>query len=147
LTAGVKFHRLPAMSHRFNHDLLRLIPPNARVILEVGCGAGTLAEAYRWVNPDVWYLGIEKVAEAARVAGSTGRPTAWSAAMPRRSSRVPSARPTWGPKPGRPWTAWSSAMCSSTWSTPGACWRGCRSGSVTLASLVAENLSPKTVDG
>ncbi len=61
------------MTHRFHHDLLGLIPPDARIILEVGCGAGALADAYRRINPDVRYLGIETSAEAARLAESPGR--------------------------------------------------------------------------
>ena len=59
--------------NRVNPDLLRLIPIDAQVVLEVGCGAGALAEAYRRRNPDVRYLGIEKEAEAARIAETTSR--------------------------------------------------------------------------
>ena len=59
---------MPDMSLRVNLDLLRLIPPDARVVLEVGCGAGALAEAYRRINPSVRYLGIEKVAMKAQAA-------------------------------------------------------------------------------
>ena len=51
----------------------RLIPPDAAVVLEAGCGAGALAEVYRRVNPRVSYIGIEKHAEAACIAQSTGR--------------------------------------------------------------------------
>ena len=60
------------MSHRVNLDLLRLMPPDARVVLEVGCLAGALAEAYRRINPGVRYLGIERDSEAARAAESAG---------------------------------------------------------------------------
>jgi SAM-dependent methyltransferase len=44
---------------RVNNDLLRLIPPDARVVLEIGCGAGALAAAYRRVNPAAEWLGVE----------------------------------------------------------------------------------------
>jgi glycosyltransferase involved in cell wall biosynthesis/SAM-dependent methyltransferase len=64
---------IPEYYDRVNPDLLRVMPPDAGVVLEIGCGAGALAEAYRRINPDVRYLGIEKVAEVARVAGTAGR--------------------------------------------------------------------------
>src|SRR5262249_24959681 len=65
--------RLPDYYSRVNPDLLRWIPPDARVVLEVGCGAGAMAGAYRVINPTVCYLGIEKMPEAARAAESPTR--------------------------------------------------------------------------
>ncbi len=43
----------------FNPDLLRLIPPDAGTVLEVGCGAGALAREYRRINPGVKWYAIE----------------------------------------------------------------------------------------
>jgi SAM-dependent methyltransferase len=61
------------MSQFVNLDLLRRMPADARIVLEVGCGDGALAEAYRRINPDVRYLGIEKDECTARVAETAGR--------------------------------------------------------------------------
>jgi SAM-dependent methyltransferase len=62
----------PGSPNRVNLDLLRLIPPDAGTVLEVGCGAGALARAYRQLNPPVLYLGIEKASDLASVALDTG---------------------------------------------------------------------------
>jgi hypothetical protein len=43
----------------YNRDLLPLIPPNARGIVEVGCNNGALARAYKAINPACKYTGIE----------------------------------------------------------------------------------------
>jgi len=43
----------------YNHDLLPLIPPNARGVVEVGCNNGALARAYKTINPGCKYIGIE----------------------------------------------------------------------------------------
>ncbi|MGF6243441.1 MULTISPECIES: class I SAM-dependent methyltransferase [Paraburkholderia] len=52
-----------------NPDLLKLMPTNARRVVEVGCSSGALAREYKRLNPNVHYIGIELVpayAEAAR---------------------------------------------------------------------------------
>ena len=64
---------IPDYYNRVNLDLLRLMPPDARVVLEIGCGAGALAEAYRRINPDVTYLGVEQHPAAADAALASGR--------------------------------------------------------------------------
>lgn len=60
---------LPEYFNRVNPDLLKLIPPDAKVVLEIGCGAGALCEAYRRVNPGVKWIGVEPNKEAADAAG------------------------------------------------------------------------------
>lgn len=42
-----------------NFEILRLIPPEALTILEIGCGTGALAATYRMRNPHGKYIGIE----------------------------------------------------------------------------------------
>jgi 2-polyprenyl-3-methyl-5-hydroxy-6-metoxy-1,4-benzoquinol methylase len=59
---------LPDYYSRVNLDLLALIPPDAKAVLEIGCGAGALAEAYIRVNPGVIWRGIEPNENACRQA-------------------------------------------------------------------------------
>lgn len=58
---------------RFNPDLLALIPPDAKAVLEIGCGAGALCEAYRRINPGVYWVGVEVFLEACDEARKPGR--------------------------------------------------------------------------
>jgi SAM-dependent methyltransferase len=64
--------KVPEYYNRVNHDLLRLIPPDAGIVLEIGCGAGALAQVYRRINPEVLYLGVEIVPDAASAAAGVG---------------------------------------------------------------------------
>lgn len=52
-----------------NHDLMGLIPPSARRIVEVGCMHGAMAQAWRAQHPQVHYTGIDIDADYAAVAG------------------------------------------------------------------------------
>jgi SAM-dependent methyltransferase len=53
-----------------NRDLLALMPPRARHVVEVGCMHGALAEAVRAANPAVRYTGIDIDPDYASVAAS-----------------------------------------------------------------------------
>ena len=60
----------PDYFNQANPDLLCRIPVNASAVLEVGCGAGALGAAYKAINPNCTYIGVEVVAEAALRAQS-----------------------------------------------------------------------------
>lgn len=51
-----------------NHDLLSLIPPNARSIVEVGCMRGQMARAYLANHPTARYVGVDVDPDYAQVA-------------------------------------------------------------------------------
>ena len=40
-------------------ELLKFIPADAKVILELGCGNGTIASQYKQINPHWRYIGME----------------------------------------------------------------------------------------
>jgi 2-polyprenyl-3-methyl-5-hydroxy-6-metoxy-1,4-benzoquinol methylase len=63
--------------NRVNPDLLALIPPDAKTVLEIGCGAGALCDAYRRVNPGIKWHGIENNHAAVEAARSKGIKIVW----------------------------------------------------------------------
>ena len=48
-----------------NPELLDRIPVTAKIVLEIGCGAGGLAYEYKRINPTAKYIGVELDKDAA----------------------------------------------------------------------------------
>lgn len=57
-----------AAERNYIRDMLKLIPVNAHRVIEVGCGNGALAQAYKLVNPDCRYIGVDVDSGAANQA-------------------------------------------------------------------------------
>ena len=51
-----------------NNDLLERIPLDTSIVLDVGCGTGSLVSAYRRLNPRARLLGVDKDPAAAAIA-------------------------------------------------------------------------------
>ena len=49
----------PIIQEIHNAELLKLIPKNAKKIIEVGCSSGALAREYKKINAGCEYIGIE----------------------------------------------------------------------------------------
>jgi len=54
--------------NHINSEILSRIPLNSKIILEIGCGAGALGQAYKEINPKAKYFGVEINSEAAALA-------------------------------------------------------------------------------
>ena len=55
---------------RANSDLLDRMPLDAQLVLDIGCGDGALAAAYRRMNPTCRYVGIEQDLPLAQIAAT-----------------------------------------------------------------------------
>lgn len=71
MSAGRDYTSAMTYYSNVNADLLATVPVDARRILEVGCGTGRFAEAYRARNPTCEYWGIEYVPSVGMQASET----------------------------------------------------------------------------
>ena len=68
LRTGGYHYDLPAASTDINDDLLAQLPTDARKLVDVGCGDGAFAKAYRQRHPICHYTGIERAPAPAQAA-------------------------------------------------------------------------------
>jgi len=54
----------------YNPHLLQFIPADAKVILDIGCGNGSLGGRFKQIHPHCYYIGIEADLELAKVAST-----------------------------------------------------------------------------
>ncbi len=85
-----------------NTDLLDRIPLDARVVLDVGCGAGALGAAYRRLNPRARLLGIEQDRDGGAHRGAASRRC-------RQCRRGAGAAAVWASRPHRLHRLWRRA--------------------------------------
>lgn len=55
---------------RLNVEVLRVIPADAKVVVEIGYGIGALEEHYKRINPAVQYIGIDRQPAAKKPGGA-----------------------------------------------------------------------------
>ena len=53
-----------------DRDLLHRLPVTARTVLEMGCGTGALGAAFKAIQPDCLYVGVERSGAAASLAST-----------------------------------------------------------------------------
>ena len=58
----------PSVATPYERQLLNLIPPDASVVIELGCADGNLGARYKKRNPAARYVGVEQDATAAATA-------------------------------------------------------------------------------
>lgn len=58
-TSGYHYDSAPSVEEPNNPDVLALIPTNARTLVEIGCRSGSLARAYKRINPACDWTGLE----------------------------------------------------------------------------------------
>ncbi len=51
-----------------NPDILKLLPADAKLIIELGCGSGATGARYKLINPHCFYIGVESNPELANLA-------------------------------------------------------------------------------
>jgi 2-polyprenyl-3-methyl-5-hydroxy-6-metoxy-1,4-benzoquinol methylase len=51
-----------------NEEVLRMIPPKSKKLIDVGCSSGALAREYKKINADCHYIGLDIVESYARLA-------------------------------------------------------------------------------
>ncbi|MFO1263874.1 MAG: methyltransferase domain-containing protein [Rhodoferax sp.] len=67
-TSGYHYDAPPTKEEVPDAHMLALIPDRARTIIEIGCGSGTLARAYKQKNPACEWTGLETDASAVHIA-------------------------------------------------------------------------------